>query len=224
MPVRVVQLKSKKPIKPVTNVQFKTEDTTYDIWCERYRVKMNELESRSIADVKMFGVRVTGNKKIDEALKNQHIFRWITIDQMVDYNEQSCLMGFGSIEDMKKIYQALYRHLLAWRKALAYGVNIYGSPIMDLLAMDRFCDSIWTKICYYVTNSDISDDTRDMFTFDKRLDIRALFANKVLSDLGIATHSASVGDYIGTNGRFDPYKLPKRESFRDFFESKLTYM
>jgi hypothetical protein len=107
MPVRVVQLKSKKPVKPVTNVQFKSEDTTYDIWCERYRVKMNELESRSIADVKMFGVRVTGNKKIDEALKNQHIFRWITIDQMVDYNEQSCLMGFGSIEDMK-VWQLVF--------------------------------------------------------------------------------------------------------------------
>ena len=224
MPIRIVQLKSKKPIAPVKNSELKKEDTTYDIWCERYRVKMNELESRSISDIKFFGVRVTGNKKIDEALKNQHIFRWITIAQMVDYNEQSCLMGFGSIDDLKKIYQALYRHMLAWRRALSYGVNIYGSPIEDLLAMDRFCDNIWTKICYYITNSDLSNDTRELFTTDKRLDIRSLFANKILADIGVTAIEGNTRDYIGLNGRFDPFKLPKRDSFKDFFESKLGYM
>ena len=224
MPIRIVQLKPKAPVVPVSNANLVKEDTTYDIWCERHRVKMNELESRRISDIKIFGVSVTGNKKIDEALKNQHIFRWITIDQMVDYNEQSCLMGFKDISDLKKIYQALYRHMLAWRRALGFGVNIYGSPIEDLLAMDRFCDNIWTKICYHITNSDFSNDTRQLFTTDNRLDIRALFANKVLSEIGISAKDSNVNDFIGTNGRFDPYKLPKRESFKDFFESKLGYM
>lgn len=225
MPVRIIQLK-KKTRKSVTTYSNNPgiNDTTHAIWCETYRVKMNELESRSIADIKFFGVRSSGNKRIDDALRNQHVYRYISIEKMVEYNEQSCLMGFTGIDDLKKIYQALHKHMVAWKNALGYGVNIYGAPVTDLLAMDRFSDAIWSKICYYVNNKDFGEEAREHYKIDSRLDIRALFANSMLKELGIAPLNSNVQDYIGKDGKFDTHKLPRREGFKDFFESKLDYM
>jgi hypothetical protein len=62
---------------------FNRKDTTIGIWDIRYHVTYNFLNSRSINDIKVRGVRVTGIKRFDNEVKHEVVRAWLTINEMV---------------------------------------------------------------------------------------------------------------------------------------------
>lgn len=125
-------------------------DTTVDIWDRSWRCLVSQNLTTSAEYYKIFGRQSSGYKAIDDSCPDQYVDTMITIDKMVEYHKKGIPIQVVNYDDCEKIYQCVERHLRAWANLLQHGVNIGDAPIDDLIAMDEFANSVYSKAKYII--------------------------------------------------------------------------
>ena len=119
------------------------QDTTDALWESSYLVRVPSLQARSREHVALYGVYITGIKNIDQALANDWMTTYMSIARMVELFDEGVAVRIVKESDVQRIYEAIEAHLRAWSAYLQKGVNVHDAPIEDLLAMDRFAQSLF---------------------------------------------------------------------------------
>lgn len=108
-----------------------------------YRVRIPTRLMQSIEEQRMFGMRATGDKVLDNALQNEITTTWISINQMVEYFKDGTQIGIVDHADTKRIFDAITTHLNYWLGHFRNGVNFHDSPIDDLILLDKFAGTVY---------------------------------------------------------------------------------
>lgn len=189
------------------------KDTTVALWEILYEVRLSDIGSRNLEELKMFGHPVSGIKEIDMYLKHNPIDRWMCIADMVDYYREGIPIRLINHSDTKEIYEAITEHIYAWRNVCEYGVNQNNAPLEDLVWMDQFAEKVYGHASNYIDKSVREHLVMSDFGGGHELNAMNIFTNveEILSGKPV-TPGISVFNKIE--------EPPKRESLMEFFLSK----
>ena len=191
-------------------------DTTIKIWDYLYRVRLPYIQSRSIDDLKKYGVALTGVSEIDKDIKNQLITVMLPISQMVEYFKEGTSVRICSQSDVKEIYDSISDHIMAWKDRLSNGLNLGNSPIEDLIAMDQFAHAVYEHAKYHFTQADINTYAVKHFNNIQPINASNFFSKPLYNSV-----DQSQPGVIKINSE---ETLPERNSLADFFQNRLVGM
>lgn len=198
---------------------------TDPIWSDLYRVRVPMLGSRSIEDIRMRGVVLSGNKDVDKDIENRLIVTYITIDKMVEHHRNNVPIRLCHAGDARKIYEAITPHVQRWMYHLETSVNTRNVPLEDLLAMEHFASVVYEHAKYYLIGSQIESAFLREFTEVMPVNAgnffkpgtRAKFVGKTEDSVRVTEDGHFV---IGE----DDDEPPERTSYQDFFQERLMKM
>lgn len=131
-----------------TAVGYLPEDqrnTAYYIFStdQRYLCRVPVMQTRSIEDIRFFGVPTTGDAAYDAEMANEKIVRRLTINQMVEYYKTGVTVGVINKKDTKLIYEKISDHLGYWSRLVTDSLNAPRAPIEDLITLDEFAHKVY---------------------------------------------------------------------------------
>lgn len=202
------------------NVEFKRDKhvnlhkTDVKVWEYLYKVRVPFLQYRSLDHIKTFGVHLTGIPEIDNDKTNEIISVMIPVAKMVECYVNGVSVLVPSSTDIKDIYDTISDHIHAWKKMLQNGINIGDAPIDDLIAMDKFANSIYTYAKYEFTPEILNSIIANQLANVQKVNVTNFFAN-----------SPTIVDNDTERGvtRINAEPTPERDSYADFFKSRLIH-
>lgn len=183
-------------------------DTTVDIWEYFYRVRMPYMQTRTLEDIRQKGTVISGVASYDADIGNQLITMCLNIDQMAEYFREGVPIRVCDPKDTKQIYEAISRHIHAWKGQLERGINIGDAPIEDLILLDRLAHTVYEHAKYHFTNEGANSVFAQHLGRISMLNNSNFFSSKVQQDDGILRIN-------GDNGGYE-----ERDSLQDFFKSR----
>jgi hypothetical protein len=108
-----------------------------------YMVGIRYKDTRSIEEIRHFGMPTVGVASIDAQMHNDMIDTYITINKMVEYFEQGISFFVRNPAETEEIYQVIHAYLLAWKQMLGESVNAGNVPVQDLVNLDRLAAKIY---------------------------------------------------------------------------------
>lgn len=150
-------------------------DSTKAIWEHLYMVSIPELASRTLDDIRLYGVAITGIKEIDDDAKTRYMNAMRTIDDMVEYYRRGVPVRVCNYSDTAEIYKAINAHLYAWKTQLEHGVNIGNAPMDDLILMDEFANKVYDHAKYVFTQEFFDNPFIAQMSSSIRLNIKNFF-------------------------------------------------
>lgn len=123
-----------------------------DIIFERkYEIRIKAIDNTSVDEISHYGRHTTGDKDYDNALLNELITRWMSINEMVEYYKRGKPFRVVNIKDTEEIYTTVHQYLLCWENRLKNSVNIGNAPIEDLIDLDSFASKVHGYACETMT-------------------------------------------------------------------------
>lgn len=184
-----------------------------------YRVLVPAFQSRSIADIRLKGVAVTGIKDLDDAMKNDWVKRDMTINDLVELYKAGCPFRIISDKEVKDIYDTVQTHLQLWLERLRTGMNMGDAPIEDLIVMDRFAASVYLHAKYLFTPEALESALGRQMGEVSRVTIQNFFGNLQLD--GTNAGAVTVINAIKPD---QDIGIPDRESLGEQFKKSLQTM
>lgn len=192
-------------------------DTTVRLFDYFYKVRIPYLQSRSIDDIRTYGVVLSGVPEIDNDIQNQWITVMLTINSMVEYYKQDVPIKVCLQSDIKEIYDSISEHITAWQSRLQRGINIGGAPIDDLILMDKFASTIYEHAKYHFTPEVLNSVTANYMSSLHKVNAQNFFNKNVLEMLGSTSNEPGVTRINAPVAE----ELPERDSLGEFFKNKL---
>jgi hypothetical protein len=128
------------------------EDKNYcnleEIIAERkYEIRIKAIDNTSPEEITHYGRYTTGDKEYDKALLEEHITRWMSIKEMVEYYKRGKPFSVVNVSDTEEIYTTIHQYLLHWKNRVTNSVNIGNAPIEELIHLDSFAAKIHGYAC-----------------------------------------------------------------------------
>jgi len=194
-------------------IKYTEIDTSVNIWDYYFKVRIPYLQSRTIEDIRKFGVTLSGVRAIDSSVDSEWITTMLPISDMIEHYREGVPIKIPSKSDIKLIYDFISEHIHAWKNKLEKGINIGDAPIDDLILMDKFANLIYDNAKYqFDTKAIDSILTQQMFNVQK---INAA------NFFNVKAPSRSEEDGI-TRINAGPEEPPDRNSLADFFKNKMV--
>jgi len=193
-------------------------DTTKPIWEFYYKVKIPYLQSRTETEMKLYGIRLSDVKELDNSVHQEWMTTMLTIAQMLEYYEKGCPVKVVNYNDTKSIYEAISNHIHYWRNKLERGINIGDAPIDDLILMDQFANTVYEHAKYQFTREIVDSLFIRNINDGNRVSTTNFFKPSVLNQLN---KSSSNPDGVTRINGSDEQPLEDRESLSDFFKGRL---
>lgn len=197
------------------------EDTTIAIWDILYLVRIPIKHMLSVEYLRHFGMPTSGVKEIDAEQNKQLITTYMSIEKMVELFKNGANILLGEKDAPKKIYDAVSKHLEAWKYQIENGVNVGDAPYDDLLALDAFANTVYEHAKYhFVAGTENSLFAQAMAKYSGfRFSTNPFASNlpskiKERQDAGVDPLTPSIGS--------DQQSIPKRESMAEIFKRSLN--
>lgn len=196
----------------------KTLPTYKDLWDRYYTVKMLYLHSRSVEQVRRYGVRISGVDEIDRYLDRQEITTQLNIDSMFEKHRQGVTIRVLRYEDTAEIYNVIHSHLIAWAEYLSTGVNIGNAPLKDLIELDAFASVVYDKAKSVFSKEEKVSALASNFTNVQTINFKNILAREVKET---ETRMTPSGLEVVTINNDKPL-FPDRESMKEVFTDQIN--
>ena len=153
-------------------------DTTVAIWEHYYLASVPHHLARSVQDIEIFGVPLSGIQEVDQEIMGDEVERWCTINDMIELYRQGIYIRLCNRGDSAKIYDAISSHIAAWKTRLEYGVHNAQAPLEDLLVMDEFASVVYDNAVRHF------DDPKKLDPYRTALAKNSLFSAQILATPG----------------------------------------
>ena len=196
----------------------KSLPTYKDLWDRYYTVKMLYLHSRSVEQVRRFGVRISGVDEIDRYLDRQEITTQLNIDSMFEKHRQGVTIRVLRYEATAEIYNVIHSHLIAWAEYLSTGVNIGNAPLKDLIELDAFAAVVYDKARSVFSKEEKVSALASNFTNVQTINFKNILAREVKET---ETRMTPSGLEVVTINNDKPF-FPDRESMKEVFTDQIN--
>lgn len=192
--------------------------TYKDLWDRYFIVKMLYLHSRSVEQVRRYGIRVSGIDEIDRNLDRQEITTQLNIDSMFEKHRQGVTIRVLRYDDTAEIYRIIHSHLIAWAEYLSTGVNIGNAPLKDLIELDAFASVVYDKAKSVFSQEEKVSALASNFTNVQTINFKNILAREVKET---ETRVTPNGLEVVTINNDRP-KFPERESMKEVFADQIN--
>lgn len=159
------------PVKP------QTPTMTEKIFSKLYLCSVPAFQSRTVEDIRLRGVTMTGIRDLDEAMKNDWLKRYATINDMIEFFKRGVPVRILVPAEVKDIYDTIQTHLTQWLEAMRTGLNINDPPLDDLMAMDRFAAKLYVHAAPMFTEEALKSALAESLMKVQRLHAGNFFSN-----------------------------------------------
>ena len=135
------------------------------IFSKRYLCSFNDMQTRHPADIRIFGIRSSGNELIDRQQQSANITTYITIATMAHYARMGVTIRLVNYKDAKVIYEAISDHIRGWRENYSFSLNKSIVPVEDLQALEDLSVKVFPA-----AKSTIIKEGRVKDYFDRAID------------------------------------------------------
>lgn len=198
-----------------------TVPTGNDLWDKYFRVRMLYLHSRSIEQIRRYGMRVSGVEEIDQHLDKQEIVTEANIDRMFEKWRAGVTVKVVNYSDTAEIYKIIHSHLIAWAEYLSQGVNIGNAPLKDLIELDQFAGVVYDK-----AKSVFSEELRKTAIDSNFLNVQSIHFKNILSRSvkEEVTHNAASGAEVTKVTKVDDNGIRERNSLKEIFSQQINQL
>lgn len=203
-------------MKPANRTQLPSGS---DIWDKYYKVRMRYLHSRSVEQVRKFGIRISGIDEIDRDLDKQMIETEMNIDTMFEKWRKGVTIRVINYNDTAEIYRIIHAHLVAWAEYLANSINVGDAPLKDLIELDQFAAIVYDKAVSVFSEQDQNTAVASNFLNVQSINFRNILKREAniidnrISDSGVEVMKVTSNEKVG---------LPIRHSMKDIFSEQIN--
>jgi hypothetical protein len=115
------------------------------IWEDLFLVRMRYKDTKSVDELRQFGMPTVFNQQRDQQIHNEVITIMLTIDAIVEHFRVGTRVEFVRNGDVEVIYDIVNNYLKAWDIQMHHGINTGTAPVEDLLLLDRFADALYLQ-------------------------------------------------------------------------------
>lgn len=116
------------------------------IWEDLYGVMIPDFMTQNTEYIRKFGVRASGDKRVDEMMANNLTFVRIPIIKILEYFDNGIEVQIPQREDMLTIHRNIEKYLEEWRSHIRYDINSSASQNKQLLLnLEKLSKLIYEK-------------------------------------------------------------------------------
>lgn len=177
------------------------------IWERLFGIKIRFKDTIDLSQVQSRGIPTVGDSSIDNAVLNDWVYKYITINDMVEYHRNGISFIIITHKETGDIYNIIHEYLLAWKDLVVNGLNIGNAPLEDLIALDSFATSIYPHACEYL-QVDLTNNSLDNWFSSKKYMSRSFIMDKLQNEREIEFNN-SIPD--------DQREVKKHQTLADVF-------
>ena len=206
-------------------------DTTVALWDYVYKVSLPMLASRHVEDIKESGVHLSGDPDMDADIRSRQYLCYINIDKMLEFYREGVPIRVIDVKDTREIYDSISKHIYAWMEQVKHGVNVGGTPIDDLVLLDKFAGTVYQHAKHLFERDDYATLLSRHFGMGS---LKAAFSNDSTSAFSTVESSENVDTSLAASGitifkartqvAQAPDVMPDRESLGTFFKERRQYI
>jgi hypothetical protein len=189
------------------------KDTVRLIFDDLYMIKVPSFATKTDLELRLFGTVYTGNPHVDQGHLDQIVVVMWSINRMVEAFKKGIPIRVINPEDTKKMFEAINKHLSAWKSYKELGININTIPYDDLIDLDSFADSLYNHVKFDYATIKKEETSLDMYL--KQLNF--------LNEQNIASIFEQPKKEAPKTWRDEDIKnLPERNKYADYFKGSLN--
>lgn len=120
-----------------------TKETADLIFNKLFFASVPYLQSLTDEEIEVYGIPFVNDKEYDDMMQNQQVRRYMTINDMVEYQVRGVPIRLLNYDDAKEIYDIVNRHLLAFKTRMDQGIFNSAVPHDDLVALDNLANTLY---------------------------------------------------------------------------------
>ena len=116
------------------------------IFDDLYMLRVPSFATKSDIELRLFGTVYTGNPDVDKGHLDEIVTVMWSINRMVEGNKKGIPIRIVNPNDSKKMFEAINKHLNAWKNYKENGINITAIPYDDLVSLDQFAGYLYQYV------------------------------------------------------------------------------
>jgi hypothetical protein len=119
--------------------------TAWYLFNKLFLCRIPQLATRTVDDLKEFGVFSTGDAIVDREMAKDWVSRWLSIAQMEHIFTKGFPIKVVNYGDTKKIYELISAHLLTWREFFETAENnrVPAETVDELVNLDKLASEVY---------------------------------------------------------------------------------
>ena len=208
-------------------IQCRPTYTSEDLWSRYFKVRMSYLHSRSVDQIRKFGIRISDNEEINRTLDNQEIVTQLNINAMFEKWRTGVTINVMNYADTAIIYEIIHTHLVTCADYMANGINTGDLPLQDLIQLDEFASKIYDKALPLFSQQErlsaLATNFRNAQTFNFANILKRSKSGQTFEELTNQTTVLANGVEVQqVSSSTSTPKAPDRTSYRDVFANDLA--
>lgn len=199
-----------------TYIPEKDRDHRYDVFHVIYPCKIPYIHTRSIEDIRRFGMPSSGFREFDTGQENTLEDRYLTINEMLTHWKNGVNVRC-KYDDTVKIYEAITKYLNYWLAHIRTTFSTNHVPVEDLQDLDAFANVVYDKAKYQFTSDIVESALMGEMKKVSVVDFDTILAPQ--KPKAVVIVNGKVED-LQHAPKEDPY--PKREGMLDMFNEVRT--
>lgn len=121
----------------------RNRDTRYALWFDRYQCRVPYIQTLSIEELSENGLPTSGDIHHDHAMQWEPRLISLPIHRIAELWNEGANISLVKRTDAPKIFDAISKHLHAWKDHIANSYHPSTPPYDDLLLLDQFANVIY---------------------------------------------------------------------------------
>ena len=121
----------------------RNRDTRYALWFDRYQCRVPYIQTLSIDELSENGLPTSGDIHHDHAMQWEPRLISLPIHRIAELWNEGANISLVKRTDAPKIFDAISKHLHAWKDHIANSYHPSTPPYDDLLLLDQFANVIY---------------------------------------------------------------------------------
>lgn len=208
-------------------------DTRFYIWDVLFQVRIPKIDTYGEGYLKLVGVPISGDEKLNSVLENEIITTWKSINGMVEMFRTGGRINITNQADCVKIHHYIDNHLEKWKQYLENSpINGSVAPVDDLLLLDEFSELSFQHARWELANVDRMSFLRRRLGSQFKHSVAALQMaiptmeairnkerNQSYKEAGSNIQVATADEVVGNSSQeFDAFKYTSDLSYRTSVE------
>lgn len=218
-------------------IKPQNRDTRYPLWFVRYQCRIPYIQLLSIEELEENGLPTSGDIHHDHAMQWEPRLVSLPIHRMAELWSNGANISLVNRLDAPKVFEAISKHLHAWKDHIMHSYHPNKPPYEDLLILDQFASVVYDKAKFaydenfvekhFKLSSNTAIGRRAMLTSMARIDKkRQDNAERGIVELRNIEYKEAVPRYnpdeestfIDYSGRNKEIVAPQRNSLASFFK------
>ena len=115
---------------------------SYRVFHKLYRVKAPRSLTMSLAEIEMYGQRISGIKQLDKYLSNEMVVGRVPTTEMARIISEGGRIQFCNMYESEDCYKDLHQHLVNWDYILKDSYNVDAPPLEDFEILKELLDAL----------------------------------------------------------------------------------